>query len=75
MTGSTNGWGEHKRLVEHRLGDLEVDMEEQKKRTNQHEVDLALLNLKASAWGAAMGTAATILVQLAIYLLSLITKS
>lgn len=75
MTGSTNGWTEHKRLIEHRLQGLEADMIDQQKRTNQHEVELALLKLKASALGAATGTAAAIILQVVAYLLSLIAKS
>lgn len=75
MSNTQNGWNEHKRLVEHRIAALEDEMNEYKKRANEHEVTLALLNLKSSAWGAMAGVAGSIALQILMYLLSRITQN
>jgi ribulose 1,5-bisphosphate carboxylase large subunit-like protein len=72
---ATNGWGEHKRLVEHRINALEEEMADQKKRANEHDVSIALLNLKASGWGAIAGFIISILTQGLVYLISLIPQN
>lgn len=63
---ATNGWDQSKLLVEHRLVALEDSIEEIKKRVNEHEVQISLLNFKAGLWGVVMASATTVIINVVL---------
>jgi len=64
MTGS-NGWAEHKKLVEYRLDRNDKKHEDLEKKMDEIHDAILTLKVKSSLWGAAAGSVPPLVAALA----------
>ena len=55
MSPDTNGWDQYQRLVLSKLDSLEAGMKELQKEQQESAVDIAMLKVKAGAFGVVGG--------------------
>ena len=56
MPDDTNGWNEYQKLVISQLHDCRSRLSTIERRLTRMEVDVGMLRVKATAWGAIAGT-------------------